>query len=222
MIRALRRAGCLLCACAALLALTGCGGRRGPTPDDRIVVGRNPDGTPQTVRTGRDPNAAYIQAIALKDQGNCPGAIILLQPVAGLGPGYETAQTALGACLLAQDDTRDEGVTWLTRAADAGWPEAQFALAQHYGAATPARDGTTAAYWLALFDNNPAQARVGFRAPDPNVLRTLRASLSTTEKDAGAALASGWERKLWIPPTPPDDQGPRPEGRGGPAPPRPH
>lgn len=219
--RALRRTGALLCVCAAALAVAGCGGRRGPPPDDRIVVGRNADGTPQTVRTGRDPNAAYIQAIALKDQGDCPGAIVLLKPVAGLGPGYETAQTALGECLLTQDDTREEGVTWLTRAADAGWPEAQFALAEYYSADSPAHDGVTAAYWLALFDNNPIQARIGFRPPDPTTVTRLHARLSAAEKEAGAKQAAGWTRKLWIPPTPSADQGLRPEVRGAPAPTRP-
>jgi TPR repeat protein len=165
-----------------------------------MVVQERADGTRIAVRPGRDPNAAYIQAMELKAKGDCATAITLLRPVARLGPGYETAQTALGECLIAKEETRDEGLTWLTRAADAGWPEAQASLAAFFGNNTPSRNNEEAAYWLALYDMNPSKARVGFRTPDAAILGAVRGSLSEPEKAAGQRRAATWQRKLWLPP----------------------
>lgn len=199
--------------CITLIALAGCGGRRGEDARDDMVVQERADGTRIAVRPGRDPNAAYIQAMALKAKGDCAAAITLLRPVARLGPGYENAQTALGECLVADETEREEGMTWLTRAADAGWPEAQATLAAYFGG-DATRNGGEAAYWLALYDMNPSKARVGFRAPDARVLGALRGSLSDAEKAEGHRRAAAWQRKLWLPP-PGDEGGPglRPEGR---------
>ncbi len=209
----MRALGLLVCACAAL-TLVGCGGgRRGDPRDGSVIVQQRADGTQVAVRPGRDPNDAYIQATELKAKGDCANAIALLRPVARLGPGYENAQTALGECLVAQADTTDEGAVWLTRAADAGWPEAQAALALYYGSQAPERNTGEAAYWLALYDSNPSKARIGFRAPAPDRIAALHASLPDTAKTAGAKRAAAWERKLWIPPPSQNGPGLKPEGR---------
>ncbi len=220
----MQRTRLLVGLCIAAIAFGGCGGRRGADSRDDMVVQERADGTRIAVRPGRDPNAAYIQATELKAKGDCTTAITLLRPVARLGPGYENAQMALGECLVANGTEREEGLTWLTRAADAGWPEAQASLAAYFGGTTT-RNNEEAAYWLALYDMNPSKARVGFRAPDAAVLGAVRGSLSEPEKAAGQRRAAVWERKLWLPPAgDADGPGLKPEGRarGGFRPPLEH
>lgn len=213
----MRRLARLACVSTVAIALVGCGGgeRRGPDGerDESMIVQERADGTRVAVRPGRDPNNAYVQATEFKAKGDCATAIMLLRPIAMLGPGYENAQTALGECLVAQPAERDDGVTWLTRAADAGWPEAQATLAIHYtGAAS--RNDKDAAYWLALYDSNPSKARIGFRAPDAQTLQAVRGALSETDKAQGVRRAASWERKLWLPPATPDSApGLKPERR---------
>jgi TPR repeat protein len=211
------RLALFVCVGAVALAVTACGGGRrgGPERDESMVVAQRADGTAVAVRPGRDPNGAYIQATEFKAKGDCATAVKLLRPVAKLGPGYENAQTALGECLLENAEEREEGMTWLTRAADAGWPEAQALLAFQFGGDSPAHDGEEAAYWLALYDANPNKARVAFRAPDPKTMSAVRVALSETEKAAGLKRAAGWKQKLWIPPAPAEGDAPglRPEGR---------
>ena len=216
----MRRAA-LVCVLLAATALAGCGGggrgprERGPEREDNgMIVDERPDGTRIGVRSGRDPNRAYIEATEFKVKGDCPSVITLLRPVANLGPGYENAQTLLGECLVLQADGRDEGLMWIARAADAGWPEAQALLATTYGAESPVRNGEEAAYWLALYDANTSKARVGFRAPDPRPLDALRASLSEADKAAGARRAATWQAKLWLPPADSEGPGLRREDRG--------
>jgi hypothetical protein len=211
-------------AVAAAVTLAGCGGGRGGPDNAGMVVAQRPDGTRMAVRSGRDPNAAYVQATELKAKGDCPGAIVLLRPIAALGPGYETAQTVLGECLIAHDESRDDGLLWLTRAADAGWPEAQAVLASHY---STAGNGEEAAFWLALYDGNPTKARIGFRPFDAKSLQRIRQTLDPADQAAGAQRAAKWERKVWLPPPPspgakPDGPGLRPAetGRGSGLPPR--
>lgn len=210
----MRKLGLLVSLGAVTLTLVGCGGGRpGDRRDDSVIVQQRADGTHVAVRPGRDPNGAYIQATELKAKGDCTNAIALLRPVARLGPGYENAQTALGECLLLQAGTNDEGVTWLNRAADAGWPEAQAQMALYYGGESAARNPSEAAYWLALYDSNPSKARIGFRAVDPARITAVRDSLSEAEKTAGIKRAATWERKLWIPPPSQNGPGLKPEGR---------
>ncbi|MGE4062704.1 MAG: hypothetical protein AB7E79_04990 [Rhodospirillaceae bacterium] len=194
------------------VALAACDGRRGLERDGSLIVDERPDGTRVAVRAGRDPNAAYVQATELKAKGDCPTAIALLRPVAMLGPGYENAQTALGECLLAQGEHTD-GEIWLTRAADAGWPEAQAALGAHLAAGAPARNPDDAAYWLALYELNANKARVGFRAPDAKLLSGARAALSEEHMAAGRKRAASWQRKLWIPPAEAEGPGLKPAQR---------
>ena len=210
----MRRRPLVACICLAAVALSACGGRRDPEAERGMIVGQRADGSMLAVRPGRDPNAAYIQASELKAKGDCAGAIALLRPVAQLGPGYENAQTALGECLIAHEPEREEGTTWLTRAADAGWPEAQAALAGYFGAPSPSRNAEEAAYWLALYDSNPSKARIGFRAPDAVLLNAVRNMLTDAEKAAGARRAAAWQAKLWLPPAHADGTGLQPEGSG--------
>jgi len=208
---------------AALLAVAACGG---PAARDRQagVAIAGIDGRVSIIRPGQDVNAAYSQGLDLKTKGDCAGAILKLRPVANLGPGYENAQTALGVCLIqtgagGQELSSDylDGLTWLRRAADAGWPEAQGTLAgaHTFGPAT-IRNGEEAAYWLALYEGNTGKSRVGFTPLAAADLAAVDKALTPAQKAAGAARAAQWQRKVWIPaaqsPAPPAGQG-GPTGR---------
>ena len=173
-----------------------------------MLIG-GPDGRGALIRPGVDANAAYSQGVELKAKGDCKAAVLKLRGPANIGPGYENAQTALGDCLLKLAGNSDlssdylEGLTWLHRAADGGWPEAQAALAQAHTIGPAAlRNQAEAAFWLALYDANPSKARIGFTAFDPAGLAAIRAKLTPADKAAGEQRAATWERKVWLPPTP--------------------
>jgi TPR repeat protein len=198
-------------AAAVVLAtsVAACGGGPGDAPQGGLIE-RGMNGRGNLVRGGLDANAAYSQGVDLKAKGDCAQATLRLRPVAGLGPGYENAQTALGECLVQMAGTAElsaeylEGLMWLHRAADAGWPEAQFDLAESHATGPAAiRNMREAAYWLALYDDNPEKARVGFVAPDAAALKALHAGLSPADLEAGRQRAAQWQRKMWLPPTPP-------------------
>lgn len=192
-------------------ALAGCGGGRGErdTPPDGALLIGGPDGRGSIIRPGVDANASYGEGVDLKAKGDCKAAVLKLRGPANIGPGYENAQTALGECLLQLAGNSDlssdylEGLTWLRRAADGGWPEAQAALAQAHTIGPGAlRNQAEAAYWLALYDANPGKARIGFTPFDPAALTAIRAKLTPADKAAGEQRAATWERKVWLPPTP--------------------
>jgi hypothetical protein len=195
---------------ALVLAGCGSGGRRGDPdqPDGAMLIG-GPDGRGSLIRPGVDANAAYSQGVEFKAKGDCKAAVLKLRGPANIGPGYENAQTALGDCLLQLAGNSDlssdylEGLTWLRRAADGGWAEAQAALAQAHTIGPPAlRNPAEAAYWLALYDSNPGKARIGFTPFDPAALAAIRAKLTPADKNAGEKRAATWERKVWLPPAP--------------------
>ena len=192
-----------------ILTLTACGSDNSDRHDrDGSVSITGIDGRVTVVRPGGDPNLAYSQGLDLKTQGNCPAAVVKLRSVANLGPGYENAQTALGSCLLDmagkdKDLSAEylEGLTWLRRAGDAGWPEAQGLLATaHAFGPTGIRNGEEAAYWLVLYETNPTKSRVGFMPMAGADVAAVEKSLMPGQKEVGNARASQWQRKVWLPP----------------------
>ena len=195
-------------ACLAVLAVSACSGSsRVPSRDAGVAIA-GIDGRVTVIRPGQDTNAAYSQGLDLKNQGNCPAAVLKLRPVANMGPGYENAQTALGSCLLDTGAKNGElsadyldGLTWLRRAADAGWPEAQGALATaHAFGPVAIRNGEEAAYWLALYETNPRKSRVGFAPMTAADADAIDKALTAAQKTAGAVRAAQWQRQVWLPP----------------------
>ncbi len=219
-------------AALALLELTACSG--GGNREDRESRNREVGGIYEPgvggrgliIRPGADPNKIFTEAMDLKSKGDCVNAAAQLRRVVVMGPGYENAQTALGECLtrpnvanVANEATSDylEGIVWLRRAADAGWPEAQGRLAQiyAYGPAT-VRHGGEAAYWLALYDGNPGKSRIGFVPLEVSALDGVKKRLSGAELEDGAKRAALWQRKVWMPPAPSSAEsgnGPGPRAR---------
>jgi TPR repeat protein len=190
--------------------LAACGGEReGPSAEEARMYMKGLNGKDVALRPGTDANALYANAMALKFKGDCAGAIPKLRRVANLGPGFEDAQTALGECLIAgtkgDDFTSDysEAVTWLMRAAQAGWPEAQGQLAYAHALGPMAiRNAEEAAYWLALYQDNPNKARVGFAPMPDERLARITAAIPPHAMAAGKARAATWQRQVWIPPNP--------------------
>ncbi|MGE0667565.1 MAG: hypothetical protein AB7O49_13490 [Sphingomonadales bacterium] len=173
------------------IALGACasGPKRSPLPKDRNAVNRISD--------------AYVRAVELQGQGDCEKAIKLFRRVAMQGAGYEDAQRRLGECtiLLAGSDSAryKEGIVWLRRAAEAGWPEAQGALAYEY-AAGPTPDLAEAARWLALYQDNPRMKRLGFTPLPAAKLSAIRARLTPEQIEQGRTAAKSFAPVVWVPP----------------------
>ena len=107
----------------ATLLLAGCGA-------DGEGHRRSDDGTILPTARELDPaGTRYSDTMDAASVGDCSQEVLsVLTCYSYRGHGYEGAQTALGQCLIKNKKT-SEGIEWLTRAADAGWPDAQKALA---------------------------------------------------------------------------------------------
>lgn len=205
-----------LVAVGAALLMAACGGgHEGPSPDQAQAYMHGLE-KGSTLKPGTDVNALYADAMALKAKGDCTAAVPRLRQVAALGPGYEGAQTGLGECLIQGAPGADlsadylEGLTWLRRAGDAGWPEAQADLADaHALGPTAIRNAEEAGFWLALYKMNTGKSRVGFVAMPKAQLAAVAAAIQPAAKAAGEKRAQAWERKVWQPPAAPatDDKG---------------
>jgi len=189
------------------LGLAACGG--GPSGPDRRETGMYMEGLGgrgMMIRPGPSANTAYSDGIDLKKGGNCTAAIEKLRPVAGLGPGYENAQYALGECLVgmaASPETSQhmEGLVWLIRAADSGWTEANGKLAQIY-AVGPAslRNLDEAAFRLALYRNGASLTRLGFTPLDGKVEAAVDNAVGNERLKIAMTRAAMWQPKAWVPP----------------------
>jgi len=174
------------------LAVTACSSKpspRGRLPQDRNAVDRISN--------------AYVRAVELQGQGDCEKAGKLLYRVAMQGAGYEDAQRRLGECNIALskgDRTKYmDGIVWLRRAAEAGWPEAQAALAYEY-ATGPMTDPADAAKWLTLYDGNPRTKRLGFTPYPADRLARIRARITPEQLAEGQAAAASFVPVVWAPP----------------------
>ncbi len=173
------------------IAVAACSSKpqRSPLPKDRNAVDRISD--------------AYVRAVELQGQGDCQKASKLLYRVAMQGAGYEDAQRRLGECtiaLAAGDRTKYmDGIVWLRRAAEAGWPEAQGSLAYEYATGSMA-DPVEAARWLILYENNPKMKRLGFTPMAADKLARTRARITPEQMAQGQAAAASFIPQAWTPP----------------------
>ncbi len=177
---------------AASMALAACSSKpppRGRLPQDRNAVDRMSN--------------AYVRAVQMHNAGDCAGASKLLYRVAVQGSGYEDAQRRLGECnivLAGGDRTKYmDGIVWLRRAAEAGWPEAQGALAYEYAAGIMA-DPIEAAKWLTLYDKNPKTKRLGFTPTSPEKLTRARLKITPEQWEKGREAAASFVPVVWVPP----------------------
>lgn len=174
-----------------LLASCGSGGhRRG---DDGSVI--------PTARELDPASTHYSDTMDMANAGNCNEDVIsVLTCYAYRGHGYEGAQTALGQCLIKTKKT-ENGLVWLKRAANAGWPDAQKALAQTYLAGNGVQeDNIQAGKWGFLYMKNPSLLSLGVQ-PDKEIVKKLSNSLSQSEILVAQSQASNWIAQYWQPQT---------------------
>ena len=169
-------------------------------------------GGPDRQSAGERLTAIYARAQRLTAEGRCGEVEGLLFYLAMQGRGFEDTQTWLGNCIIAglPPDTMTagqtpsarllEGLMWLRRAAEAGRPEAQVALAGLYlDGPVMMRDPLEAAMWLALYERNMAKIRLDFTPPSDDAVDRLTALLTPEQRATGQARADGWTPIYWRP-----------------------
>lgn len=157
----------------------------------------------------------YSQALNLKSAGDCTAAIPLFYRLSMRGDGFELAQYHLADCQFktapknATDTNWIEALLWMRRAADAGVPQAQGALAALYATGPAnARDLAEAAMWFQLFNTNPARKKPGFSSNlDRAQIAEIESALTDSARVEGEKRASNFTRHHWSPPVRSSDSG---------------
>lgn len=154
------------------------------------------------VPTARELDPAstiYSDTLDAASAGDCSQETIsVLTCYAYRGHGYEGAQTALGQCLIKAQNTED-GITWLRRAANAGWPDAQRNLARHYlDGEDIGVDMAEAGKWAVLYSKNPSLLSLGV-LPETKLSDEIRARLSASDKAEATRRANRWNAEFWTP-----------------------
>lgn len=192
---------------AAPIVLSGCagaatGGRSNPSKRGERS-GRDraaPDGT--DARRGADPNAQFKHAQELWQKGRCKAAIPIFRAVVLNGAGYENAQYMLGDCLVQVGQAGNEisadymeGIAWLRRAADVGWPEAQGRLMIIYFSGSESiRNLEQAAFWREVYLRNTKRKRVAFVPISMKLLDEVEATLTNAQLANARAKAAAWSQ----------------------------
>lgn len=147
-----------------------------------------------------DPaSTLYSDTMDAANSGNCSQQVVsVLVCYSYRGHGYEGAQTALGECQLKNKNT-EEGLSWLERAANAGWPDAQKALADAYLTGEGvAKDPVKAGKWVLLYRKNPSLLSLGVQ-PDMDLVKKVSTELDEGEKTEARAAATAWRASFWQP-----------------------
>lgn len=188
------RGGFLLLTLVGGLLLTACSG------DGGVGHRRGDDGRPIPTARELDPaGTQYSDTMDKAASGDCTDTTVsVLTCYAYRGHGYEGAQTALGLCQV-QNKNMSEGVTWLSRAANSGWPDAQKALAGIYLKGDGvAADKIEAGKWAQLYRKNPSLLSLGVQ-PDKKLAEQIRAELTQAERIEASLKADKWTAEFWKP-----------------------
>lgn len=177
---------------AATVLLTACnagGGRK-----------RDADGNLMPTARELDPaGTLYSDTVEEAEKGNCsPESISVLTCFAYRGHGYEGAMATLGQCFI-HNGKAEDGVTWLARAANGGWPDAQKALARIYleGKNAP-QNKIEAGAWANLYTKNPSLLSLGVQ-PDMSVSQKMRDELTAEERSEARRRSDAWSPAYWQP-----------------------
>lgn len=190
------RTGLIILLGAMAIALTACSG-------GGAARKRDADGRVIPTLAEQDPaSTLYARAVNQAAQGGeCEEETLdVLTCFAYRGHGYEGAQTALGQCYLASGD-KTEGAVWASRAANAGWADAQKLMARLYlRGEGVARDETEGAKWAKLYSRNPSLLSLGVQ-PDIAIAEEFRGVLTSEENALADARAVSWTPSYWTPDT---------------------
>lgn len=148
----------------------------------------------------QDPTGTlYAKSVSDAARGECDERTLdVLTCFSYRGHGYEGAQTALGQCLIATGDNT-EGLDWIHRAADAGWPDAQKLLAQILLAGDVAtRDGVEAAKWAKLYSRNPSLLSLGVQ-PDRDLALAFQGEITSEQNTEADRRVAAWVPRYWAP-----------------------
>ena len=181
--------------CIAALALTACSG-------GGAARKRDSDGRVLPTLAEQDPaGTLYAASVSNASKGECEDETLdVLTCFAYRGHGYEGAQMALGQCEMVLGNP-SEGVEWIRRAADGGWPEAQKLLAQVYiQGKTIDPDVVEGAKWAKLYMRNPSLLSLGVQ-PDPSIAEEFRNTLTKEQNAIADRNAQSWVPKYWTPAT---------------------
>lgn len=174
----------------AITACTGGGAARKRDAEGRVLptlAEQDPSGT------------LYAKSISDAGRGECDERTLdVLTCFSYRGHGYEGAQTALGQCLITGGDST-EGIDWVHRAADAGWPDAQKLLAQIYLAGNvTTRDSVEAAKWAKLYSRNPSLLSLGVQ-PDRNLALAFQGEITAEQNAEADQRVAAWVPRYWTP-----------------------
>lgn len=175
---------------ALLLAACSAGGGHKRDADGNMIP---------TARELDPAGTLYAETVADAESGDCGGNTInVLTCFSYRGRGYEGAQTALGQCLVRTGKMTD-GVVWLKRAANAGWPDAQKHLSELYSAGKGVEQSNVeAATWDDLYIKNPSLLSLGVQ-PDTSMAQHLRETANPDERAAARERADAWSPSYWQP-----------------------
>lgn len=198
-------AGLVLLAASVTPAAAQYGGAAGGVPGN--VGGANtPSKAPPTDTAKNNkplPLNSFETALRLKQSGDCPKAMQLLEPLAKSGHGFEVAQLNLGQCYLAvaeaksdaaeATESRRAGVNWIVRAANAGLAPAQEMLARLTLAGGKFRvELPEAGKWYLVWKRNPTRSQLGASEFDPALVKQLKATLTDADWEEAGRRADAW------------------------------
>ncbi|WP_041535917.1 sel1 repeat family protein [Parvibaculum lavamentivorans] len=188
-------AGAIIMLCFAAFAISACGGGGASRK-------RDADGNIVPTLAEQDPTGTlYAGSIGKAARGECDERTLdVLTCFAYRGHGYEGAQTALGQCLIATGD-RAEGLEWVRRAANTGWPDAQKLMAMLLiDDAAPEQDVVQAAKWAKLYGRNPSLLSLGV-VPDRSVAEAMAGKISPEQMALADGQVQAWRPVYWTPNT---------------------
>ena len=139
-------------------------------------------------------------AIAAANEGNCAEMIPLLKCYAFQGRGNEMAQTTLGRCLIKTankgDTTWSNGLTWLRRAGESGFPEAQSELVRTLSESSEDGDVVEAQTWRIIYERGKSSA---FPLPPlpQDLIAKLDARLTPELRTQADENARVWAYRFW-------------------------
>jgi len=181
--------------CLVAFAITACSG-------GGAARKRDADGRVLPTLAEQDPaGTLYAKSISDAARGECDeGTLDVLTCFSYRGHGYEGAQTALGQCMIAGGE-HAEGIEWVRRAADAGWPDAQKLLARTLLAGEiTTRDTVEALKWGKLYSRNPALLSLGVQ-PDRDVALAFQGEATAEQNTEADRQVAAWTPRYWTPTT---------------------